>query len=81
MHQIKQFVENTGEGNTHIIVPQRKYTTKLDKQRTEMILIPQNKRARNQKLENTVNLLRYRIKIANKPPAEKGCSHKEMITK
>ena len=46
-----------------------------------MILIPQNKRTRIQKLQNTVNVVRYRIKTANNPSAEEGCSHKIMITK
>ena len=78
---IKQSVEKTSGGHSHAIAPQRKDTTELDKQLTEMILITQNKRTRVQKLQNTVNVVRYRIKIANNPPAEKGCSHKIVITK
>ena len=41
-----------------------------------MILIPQNKRATNQTLQNTINGLRYRIKIANNPLAEKDAHTK-----
>ena len=77
----KQPVKKTCGGHSHLIAPQRKDTIKLDKQRTEMILIPQNKRPRNQKLQNTVNVVRFRIKIANNSPPVKGCSHKIMITK
>ena len=78
---IKQPVEKTSGGHSHPIAPQRKDTTELDKQLTEMILLTQNKRIRIQKLLNTVNVVRYRIIIANNPPTEKGCSHKIMIIK
>ena len=78
---IKQPAEKTSGGHSHPIAPQKKDTTELDKQLTEKILIPQNKRTRIQKLQNPVNALRYRIKIANNSPAERGCSHKIMITK
>ena len=81
MIYIKQPVEKTSGTHSHRIAPQRKDTTELDKQLIEMILIPQNKRTRIQKLQNTVNFLLYRIKTANNPPAEKGCSHKVMIAK
>ena len=77
---IKQSVKKTSGGHSHPIAPQ-KDTTELDKHLTKMILIPQNKRTRIQKLQNTVNVVRYQIKIANNPPAEEGCSHKIMITK
>ena len=78
---IKPPVEKTSGAHSHHIFPQRKDTTELDKQLIEMILIPQNIRTRIQKLQNTVNVLLYWIKIANNPPAEKGCSHKVMIAK
>ena len=71
-----QLVEKTSGGHSHPIVSQRKDATELVKEVTEMILIRRNKRARNQKLQNTANVVRYRIKIDNNPPAEKECSHK-----
>ena len=37
-----------------------------------------NKTARKQKLQNTVNVAKYRI---NNPSVEKGYSHETMITK
>ena len=78
---INQPVEKTSGGHSHPIAPQRKDTTELDKQLTEMILMPQNKSTRIQKLQSTVNVVRYRIKIANNPAPKKECSHKIMITK
>ena len=78
---INQPVEKTSGGHSHPIALQRKDTTKLDKQLTKLILTPQNKRTRIQKLQNTLNVVTYRIKIANNPPPEKGFSHKIMITK
>ena len=71
-----QLVEKTSGGHSHPIVSQRKDATELVKEITEMILIRRNKRARNQKLQNTANVVRYRIKIDNNAPAEKECSHK-----
>ena len=71
---IKPPVEKPSGAHSH-------HTTELDKQLIEMIFIPQNIRTRIQKLQNTVNVLLYWIKIANNPPAEKGCSHKVMIAK
>ena len=76
---IKQPFEKTNGGHSQPTAPQKKDATELDKQLTKMILIPQNKRTRIQKLQNTENFGRYRIKIANNPPAEKGCSDKIMI--
>ena len=76
-----QPIEKTSGGHSHPIAPQRKDTTELDKEITKMILIRRNERARNQKLQNTVNVVRYRIKIDNNLPAEKECSHKIMIAK
>ena len=43
---MKQPVEKQSAAHSHPIAPQRKDTTGLDKQLTEMILIPQNKRTR-----------------------------------
>ena len=40
---IKQPVKKTSGGHNPLIAPQRKDTTELDKQLTEVILMPQNK--------------------------------------
>ena len=69
--------QKTSGGHSNSITAQRKNLTNLDIIDDNDTDTP-NKTARNQLLQNTVNVVKYRI---NNQPAERGCSHKTMITK
>ena len=69
--------QKTSGGHSDSIIAQRNNLTNLDIIDDNNIDTP-NKTPRNQLLQNTVNIVKYRI---TNPLAERGCSHETMITK